>query len=169
MKPAFWDYVREAFNARPIGMFVPPNWVGLGVIGLLGLLNPGFLVLGAGVELAYLGLLANNPRFQRWVQAVYQSRASRNWQARINDLVGQLSPEGQRRYRTLEVRCRAILEHQYRSGTIQSGLESQGEGLGRLLWVYLRMLLMRHAVEKIVRESTESPEDSEQLGERLRG
>ncbi|NWG13878.1 MAG: hypothetical protein HXY20_10125, partial [Acidobacteria bacterium] len=100
---------------------------------------------------------------------VYESRTSRNWQARINDLVGQLSPEGQRRYRTLEVRCRAILEHQYRSGAIQSGLESQGEGLGRLLWVYLRMLLMRQAVEKIVRESTESPEDSEQLGERLRG
>ncbi len=169
MKPGFWDYVREAFSARPIGMFVPPNWVGIGVIGLLSLLNPGFLVLGAGLELAYLGVLANNERFQRWVRAVYQSKTSKNWQARINDLVGQLGPEGQRRYRMLEVRCRAILEQQYQSGGISSGVKSQGEGLGRLIWVYLRMLLMRQAIEKIVREGTDSREDSGQLAERLRG
>ena len=40
MKPGFWDHVRAAFNARPIGMFVPPNWVGLAAFGFLGLLNP---------------------------------------------------------------------------------------------------------------------------------
>ena len=168
MKPGFWDYVREAFRARPIGMFVPPNWVGIGAFGLLSLLNPGFLVLGAGLELAYLGVLANNMRFQRWVQAVYQSRTVRGWQARINGLIGQLSPEGQRRYRVLEVRCRAILEHQYRDGAISSGLDSQSEGLGRLLWVYLRMLSMRQAIERIVRDSADAGEDSEQLAGRVR-
>ena len=31
MKPTFWDYVHAAFNARPAGMFIPPNWIGLGV------------------------------------------------------------------------------------------------------------------------------------------
>ena len=32
----FFDYVGAAFNARPFGMFVPPNWIGLGAFGLLG-------------------------------------------------------------------------------------------------------------------------------------
>ena len=49
MKPGFGDYVREAFNARPIGMFVPPNWIGLGLFGLLGIINPGFWLIGAGL------------------------------------------------------------------------------------------------------------------------
>ena len=51
MNPSAWDYIRKAFNARPIGMFVPPNWIGLGAFALLGVLNPGFWVIGLGVEL----------------------------------------------------------------------------------------------------------------------
>ena len=46
-----FDYVRAAFNARPFGMFVAPNWVGVAAFGLLGFLNPGFWLLGAGLEL----------------------------------------------------------------------------------------------------------------------
>jgi len=38
----FFDYVRAAFNARPFGMFVPPNWIGLGAFALHGAANPGF-------------------------------------------------------------------------------------------------------------------------------
>jgi len=64
-KSGFLDYVRAAFNARPFGMFVAPNWIGLGAFGLLGLMNPGFWVLGAGLELGYLLTLSTNPRFQR--------------------------------------------------------------------------------------------------------
>ena len=47
-KPGFFDYVTAAFNARPLGMFVAPNWIGLGAFGLLGLLNPGFWVSAWG-------------------------------------------------------------------------------------------------------------------------
>ena len=35
MKPSLWDYLREAFNARPIGMFFAPNWAMLGGFGWL--------------------------------------------------------------------------------------------------------------------------------------
>ena len=69
MKPSLWDYLREAFNARPIGMFFPPNWAMLGGFGLAAgyFRMPEFLVLGAGVELGYLLLLGTNTRFQRFV------------------------------------------------------------------------------------------------------
>ena len=68
MRPSLWDYVREAFNARPIGMFFAPNWAMLGAFGLAGVAHdPAWLVLGAGVELGYLLLLGTNTRFQRFV------------------------------------------------------------------------------------------------------
>jgi hypothetical protein len=168
MNPGFWDYVREAFNARPVGMFVAPNWVGLGIFALLGALNPGFWVIGIGLELAYLGGLATNDRFQRLVNATHQWKARQQWQARVDELVTQLGVDGQRRYRALEVRCRAILEQQFRGLTASTGLEVQGEGLGRLLWVYLRLLLTRQALDKIIRQPTESTEDTERLAGRIR-
>src|SRR5512136_1348774 len=122
MKPSFSDYVREAFHARPIGMFVPPNWVGLGVFGLLGLLNPGFWVMGVGLELAYLGILATNKRFQRLIDAVYLGKTTRGRQEMVDSLINQLGPEGLKRYRALEVRCRAILKQQFRGGPIPTGV-----------------------------------------------
>jgi chromosome segregation ATPase len=167
MKPGLWDCIREAFSARPIGMFVPPNWVGLGIFAFLGLLNPGFWVIGAGLELGYLGFLATNERFQRLVAASRQWETRQRWQTRVDDLVRLLSAEGQQRYRALEVRCRAILEQQAHLGLVTTGLDAQGEGLGRLLWVYLRLQLTRQAIEKIVREADSNRDDAGRLEERI--
>ena len=169
MKPGLWDYIREAFNARPIGMFVPPNWVGLGGFVLLGLVNPGFWVIGAGLELGYLSLLSTNQRFQRFVAAARQWDARQRWQDRVNELLKQLGAEGQQRYRALEVRCRAILEQQSNLGIVSTGLDAQGEGLGRLLFVYLRLLMTRQAIDRIMRESTGARDDARQLEERIAG
>jgi hypothetical protein len=167
MKPGFWDHVREAFNARPIGMFLPPNWVAIGAFVLLGALNPGFWILGLGLEFAYLGILASNNRFQRLVSAKQQWASRQQWQSKVDGLVGQLGADGQKRYCALESRCRAILEQQLHGAMLSPGLETQGEGLGRLLWVYLKLLLMRQAIEKIVRESAEGEGDAARLDERI--
>ena len=167
MKPSLWDYVREAFNARPIGMFIPPNWVGLAIFGFLGIVNPGFLVIGLGLELAYLGVLSTNERFQRLVAASRQWETRQRWQEKVEAEVKQLSAEGQQRYRALEARCRAILEQQVHLGIVSTGLEAQGEGLGRLLWIYLRLLMTRQAIDKIVRESTAARDDAGRLEERV--
>src|SRR2546426_10379626 len=105
MKPTFWDYVRSAFNARPMGMFVPPNWIGLGVFGFLGVLNPGFWIIGLGLELAYLGRLATDSRFQRLIDGARQLGKRRDWQEKLGTLIRQLPPEDQQRYRLLEQRC----------------------------------------------------------------
>src|SRR2546426_12445848 len=98
MKPTFWDYVRSAFNARPMGMFVPPNWIGLGVFGFLGLLNPGFWIIGLGLELAYLGRLATDPRFQRLVEGERLSGERLRWQEKLAELIGPLPQENQQRF-----------------------------------------------------------------------
>ncbi len=168
MKPNFWDHVRAAFSARPIGMFVPPNWVGLAAFGFLGLLNPGFWVMGLGLEFAYLGVLATNERFRRTVEASQQWESRRQRQQRVEDLIQQLSSEGQRRYRALEARCASILDQQQRTAVIPSGLEAEEEGLGRLLSLYLRLLLTRQAIDRIVRESADPADEGSQLQDRVR-
>nr|MBA3846037.1 hypothetical protein [Planctomycetota bacterium] len=64
MKPGFARTLTAAFNARPWGLLIPPNWIMLGAFGLLGVLNPGFWLVGLGLEIGYLYALASNERFR---------------------------------------------------------------------------------------------------------
>jgi DNA repair exonuclease SbcCD ATPase subunit len=166
MKPTFWDYIRSAFNARPAGMFIPPNWIGLGVFGFLGVLNPGFWIIGVGCELAYLGWLGTHPRFQKLVEGGRSLDEQRHWQERVFQMIRQLPPEDQQRYRTLENRCKSIIEQQS-TGGLPPGVAEQGEGLGRLVWIFLRLLLTRESIRKIIRESSNTPDDAAQMKERI--
>jgi hypothetical protein len=151
MKLGFWKYLTAAFNARPFGMLIPPNWIGLALFGLLGLTNPGFWVIGAGLELGYLGALVTNGRFQRAIAARHAAASHESWDGKIEQLAGQLSEADQRRYVALLARCRAILEQQGQTGdTTPAGLESQSSSLSRLAWLYLRLLLMRQAIDKVL-------------------
>lgn len=145
-------YLTAAFNARPKGMFVPPNWVGLGVFGLLGLLNPGIWILGLGLELAYLFALVSNPRFQQYVDSRALQSDRQIWDARIARLVDSLDGSGQGRYRALDARCREML----RDPAMQEPRETHralAEALTRLLWVYLQLLVTRHATVRILKEA----------------
>lgn len=153
----FFEYVGAAFNARPFGMFVAPNWVGLTAMGVLGLVNPGFWVLGAGLELGYLAVLSTNSRFRRVVDSISTSAAGGEWQQKIQALVGRLDRAAQNRYDALAVRCHAILDQQSPGGEIPEGLEAQREGLSRLLWMYLRLLVARQAVQRLLQEADDGP------------
>jgi hypothetical protein len=158
----FSTYLRAAFNARPFGMFVAPNWIGLASFGLLGLAEPGFWVLGTGLELGYLALLATNSRFQRLVDAMSGTGAERDWQQKVGSLLAGVSEADRRRYETLAARCRTILDHQSAGAAVS--VDTQGAGLARLLWMYLRLLVARQAIERVVSEA----EDGEPIEQRLR-
>jgi len=150
----FFDYVRAAFNARPFGMFVAPNWVGVTAFGLLGVVNPGFWLLGAGLELGYLTVLSTNARFQRAIDALNQSGSDRDWQRKISELLQGLGEGDRRRYNALAARCQGILEQQAQGGDV--ALEAQSAGLGRLLWMYLRLLVARTAIERVIGDASRS-------------
>src|SRR5688572_28151857 len=102
MKLGLWGYIKAAFNARPLGMFVAPNWVGLALFALLGWWNPAFLLIGAGLELAYLYALATNKRFQRYASGAERVEATRGTQDKLNMTLNALSPTLQQRYHNLE-------------------------------------------------------------------
>jgi hypothetical protein len=165
-KPGFFDYITAAFNARPFGMFVAPNWIGLAAIGLLGVTEPGFWVLGAGLELGYLFLLATNERFQRIVNSRPMSAASADWNQRILSLVGRLDPADRRIYEALAQRCRSIIDLQLHGGqaTAPGGLEAQADSLGRLSWMFLRLLVARRTIRQVLGESGDGAELRKRLG-----
>ena len=154
MKPSLWDYLREAFNARPIGMFFPPNWAMLGGFGLAAgyFRMPEFLILGAGVELGYLLLLGTNARFQRFVAGKLGAAGTREVEAKWQKLVASLPDADRRRYATLAQRCQSVLEQQFHGDTTAPGFASQSDSLGRLTWMYLRLLVTRQGIQRVLRE-----------------
>jgi hypothetical protein len=154
MKPSLWDYLREAFNARPIGMFFAPNWAMLGGFGLAAgyFRMPEFLVLGAGLELGYLLLLSTNARFQRFVAGKLGAAGTREVEARWQKLVASLPDTDRRRYATLAQRCQAVLEQQFHGDTTAPGFASQSDSLGKLTWMYLRLLVTRQGIQRVLRE-----------------
>jgi hypothetical protein len=151
--PRFGDYIREAFNAKPFGMFVAPNWIGLALFGLLGVTqNPGWFAIGAGAEIGYLALLATHPRFQRFVAGKQSLSASGDAARRGEALMASLPDLDKRRYGALRQRCLSILEQQFRGDAAAPGYESQSDSLGRLTWMYLRLLATRQAILRVLRE-----------------
>jgi len=155
-KPGFFSYLTAAFNARPFGMFVAPNWVGLTAFGILGLANPGFWVLGAGLELGYLLMLATNQRFQRLVAARPLIEATADWNKRIQALLVRLDVNDRRIYELLSQRCRSIIDLQLQGAspaTVPGGLEAQADSLGRLSWMFLRLLVARRTIRQVIGES----------------
>jgi hypothetical protein len=151
MKGGFLDYLSAAFNARPLGMQVPPNWIGLAGFGLAGAINPGFWLIGAGVELGYLFLLATNSRFQRLVDGRHAAREQAQWRERMDKMAGYLDRVEQKRFFDLQTRCKAILDSRTDTGeSATAGVETTAAGLARLLWFYLRLLLTRRGIRRVV-------------------
>ena len=156
-KPGFFQYLASAFNARPLGMPVPPNWVGIAAVGMLGVLNPGFWVLGAGLELGYLLVMSTNDRFRRNVDARAALGERGDWDTRVARALAELDETDRRRYQAIAERCRSIIDLQTSSTDAPPpGLETQQEGLGRLTWMYLRLLVARHTIAKVIGEASGS-------------
>jgi hypothetical protein len=108
-------------------------------------------VLGAGLELGYLLTLATNSRFQRAVTAQQTAGVSNEWNERIGQALERLEPRDRQRYTAFAERCRSILELQtHTAPSVGHGLEAQTESLGRLTWMYLRLLLARHVIDDVV-------------------
>lgn len=148
MRPGFWSYLRAAFNARPFGLLVPPNWIGVAAFGLLGVLNPGFWVIGAGLEVGYLVTLLSSERFRRTVTAIHGVARARDWQSRLDDSLRSLNDPDRRRYLALAARCRSILGQQ--PDAVAGNLGGGDQGLARLTWLYLRLLLTRQVILRVV-------------------
>jgi DNA repair exonuclease SbcCD ATPase subunit len=113
----------------------------------LGIANPGFWLLGAASELAYLVWLAGNQRFQKTVAGARQLGAHAQWQQTVHAAVQRLSKDSQRRYARLLEQCQAIVGI---STVLEHGLGSlddlRGRSLNQLLTIFLRLLTSREII-----------------------
>ncbi len=147
-----WDYVKAAFNLRPLGMPVPPNWFAVAGFALAGFALPPLWLLGAGLELAYLAGFALNPRFRRVVDAQAGQQDEQDWQRRRDTALARLDASDRRIQAELEARARETVDHLAASGDA-GGARDQETGLSRLAWVHLRLLGARQGLKRLVGEA----------------
>jgi hypothetical protein len=163
----FMDYIKAAFSARPAGMFIAPNWIAVGTAALLGLfVNPGFLVLGLGLELGYLLLLANHSRFQRVIDGQTALAEQALERGRAMEQVRRLSPDSQKRFGTLQQKCEAVLKTSTAvRGTDSTLVAHHSEGLNRFVWIFFQLLLTREGILSLEKEGMLAPETQRRLGQ----
>jgi hypothetical protein len=138
------SYIAAAFNARPLGMPVPPNWFALATFGLLGFfVNPGFWLIGAGLEGLYLWALARNPRFQATVDA---SNGESDWHSRYGTLYGLLDEDSCNRQDVIEHRAREIIDLLSRTGAT----ETQKSDVRQMAWLHLKLLAARASIQQVI-------------------
>lgn len=126
-------YVKEAFKRQE-------NLIALGGLGVAGaVFNPGFLLLGAALELAYLWTLASNPRFRRAVDSrLCRARSLFGEEEKAGLLAAMPRPERERYQELAAIREKVFDSWQNRDPVTQSLLQPGVEKLDYLLDSFLK-------------------------------
>lgn len=152
LEPAgFGSYVLQAFNRKvdvPLLGSLPLNKMVLATVGVLGLANPGFWILGAAGELLYLFLKATSPRFRKLIEGERLLAAQESWAEKVNRAVERLSPSSRERYRQLLGQCRLTLGISDTLDTDSLGnfRDLRARSLNQLLGIFLRLLTSREVI-----------------------
>ena len=159
------SYLAAAFNARPLGMPIPPNWFGIAAFGLLGgLINPGLWLIGLGLEGLYLWTLSRNQRFRNTVDATSGVSDSTS---RYENLLASLDRNAQSQQYDIERESAEIV------GLLQKS-EAHTSQIGdvrQMAWLHLKMLAARASFVEVVanaeRDSGKLKEQERRCRERL--
>jgi len=159
------SYLAAAFNAKPLGMPIPPNWFGLASFGLLGaLINPGLWLIGAGLEGLYLWWLSKNERFRATVDAASGFTDSTS---RYENLLARLDSPAQSSQYEIDREAAEIVQLLQRS-------DAHGSQIGdvrQMAWLHLKLLAARAAFAEVVevadRERKKLEEQERRCRERL--
>lgn len=149
----FWDYAKAAFFRRvrlPVLGAMPANQMALGVLAVLGIANPGFWLLGAAAELAYITVLASSERFQKLIDGERLLSAQQSWEERVHSVVERLKPKSRERYRRLLGQSRAVLglSETLEDDSLGSYRDLRSRSLNQMLWIFLRLLASREVIEE---------------------
>ena len=159
------SYLAAAFNAKPLGMPIPPNWFGLTAFGLLGaLINPGLWLIGAGLEGIYLWWLSKNERFRATVDAAAGFTDSTS---RYESMLARLDSAEQSSQYEVEREAAEIVQLLQRS----DAHGSQISDVRQMAWLHLKLLAARAAFTEVVdvadRERKKLDEQERRCRERL--
>jgi hypothetical protein len=154
-----WKYLKAAFFYSPplpgIGR-VPWNILVLACLGILGFAQSAFWLLGAGLEVGYLFLLATNPRFQRLTHADDADAATAQTMQQTQKLVTRLKPESRGRHLKLAQTCGRI-EMLYQENQLdQSTTRVNRDAMVQLAWSHLKLLVAYDTLQSPERAADEN-------------
>jgi hypothetical protein len=155
------SYLAAAFNARPLGMPIPPNWFGIAAFALLGaVINPAFWLIGAGLEGLYLWSVAKHPRFR----AVIDSEGGQDdWDSRYQSLNAHLDRDSQAAQLTIEQQAREIIDLLAR----RNATELQIGDVRQLAWLHLRLLAARASILQVLAVASQDRDSLEEQENRI--
>jgi hypothetical protein len=159
------SYLLAAFNARPLGMPVPPNWFGVAAFALLGaLVNPGLWLVGLGLEGLYLWTLLRNERFRAAVDATAGVSDSTS---RYEAMLAQMDSSSQSHQYAIEREAAEIVGLLQRS----EAHASQIGDVRQMAWLHLKLLGARASIAEVVdaaeRESQALDDQQKRCKDRL--
>ena len=138
------SYLAAAFNARPLGMPIPPNWFGIAAFGLLGaIVNPGLWLIGLGLEGIYLWAVSRNQRFRNTVDAVAGITDSTS---RYEALLANLDSAAQAHQYDIEREAAEIVSLLQRSGEHASQIGD----IRQMAWLHLKLLAARASFAEVM-------------------
>jgi len=138
LKAAFW-----AGPPVPILGKIPFNVLGVLAAFVLGFVEPAIWLVGGALEVAYLFILATNPRFQKVVEAQGLAQAADQTEAKKLQLIATLSPASRDRLTELQDKCLKSLELSRNLGEDDFSHDSNRDALRKLEWLYLKLLIAR--------------------------
>lgn len=147
----FFHYIKKAF-------VVPWNLLAFGAISVAGIIS-GYpevvLPAAAAVEILYLTGLGSHRKFQAAMDAVdYKERsfvAAEVTQKRMDDMLLSLLRADREQFEKLRRQCRELRDIASRVRAAESNGPIQdvhSSGINRLLWIYLKLLYSKGAIEK---------------------
>jgi hypothetical protein len=162
----FLDYLKEAFHVRaPVPLLgpMPVNYLGLALVAVLGIANPGFWLLGAAAEITFLAMLTTNRRFQNLIDARQLQAVKESYESRVKKALERLQPKSRERYyRLLEQGQKVLGLSEVLEENDMSGLRKmRSGGLNQLLWIFLRLLTSREVLADNLARVDESALEAE--------
>lgn len=142
-----WRYLKSAFlvsvDVPSLGR-LPMNVLLASAFAILGFAEPALWLAGLATEAALVSYLAFNPRFQKYVQAQQLQSVKSDDESKRRALVQMLEPEARRKLTDLAAKCDRVLAVFQSQQAEDYIVESNGEALNNLKWVYLKLLVARH-------------------------
>ncbi|HET9166788.1 MAG TPA: hypothetical protein VFP11_12385 [Candidatus Angelobacter sp.] len=130
------NFVKEAFN-------IQYNWIALGGAAAFALVTGTVIpiALAGGLELMYLAVVSQHPRFQRLVRSWKFAEEQKLNEQKLGDMLRSLPPDMQGRYIKLAEVCRSIRGNfSQLSSTSQIFVQQMDQRLEGLLHGYARLL-----------------------------
>ena len=130
------NFVKEAFN-------IQYNWIALGGAAAFALVTGTAIpiALAGGLELMYLAVVSQHPRFQRLVRSWKFAEQQKQNEQKLGDMLRSLPPDMQGRYVKLAEVCRSIRGNfSQLSSTSQIFVQQMDQRLEGLLHGYARLL-----------------------------